>query len=135
MKEETGLEQWLAGAETCGADPTLHHSLQALIETERQREAEMKKRILSSFISVPPTALYLTLDLDESCYGVTRTWGCRETETDRGREGDKRVKPHTAEAQCGQSSDRQADGRRGRRFKGPTGRQADRLAGQLNTWQ
>lgn len=43
MKEETGLEQWLAGAETCGADPTLHHSLQALIETERQREAEMKK--------------------------------------------------------------------------------------------
>lgn len=71
MNEETGLEQWLAAAETCGADATLHHSLQALVETERQREAEMKRVILSSFISVPPTALYPTLDLDESCYGVT----------------------------------------------------------------
>lgn len=70
MKEETGLEQGLAGAETCGTDATLHHRLQALIETQKQREAEMK-RILSSFIAVPPTALYLTLDLDESCYGVT----------------------------------------------------------------
>ena len=107
----------------------------SLTETERQREAEMKKRILSSFISVPPTALYLTLDLDESCYGVTWTWGCRETETDRGREGDKGVKLHTAEAQCGQSSYRQADRQWGQRFKGPTGQQADRLAGQPNTWQ
>lgn len=70
MNEETGLEQWLAGAGTCGADATLHHRLQALIETEKQREADMK-RILSSLISVPPTALYLTLDLDESSYGMT----------------------------------------------------------------
>lgn len=71
MKEEIGLEQWLAGSETCGADATLHHGLQALMETERKREAEMKRRILSFFITVPPTALYLTLDLYESCYGVT----------------------------------------------------------------
>lgn len=79
VKEETGLEQWLLGPETRGADAVLHHALQALIETERQQEAGMKRRILSSFISVPPAALYLTLDLHESCYGVAPTWGVRET--------------------------------------------------------
>lgn len=46
------------------------HGQQALIGTVRQWEAEMKKRIVSHFILIPPTALYLTLDLDESCYGV-----------------------------------------------------------------
>lgn len=70
MKEETGLEQWLAGAETCGADAMLHHRLQALMKTAKQQEAEMK-RVFSSFMCVPPTALYLTLDLYQSGYGVT----------------------------------------------------------------
>lgn len=64
----------------------------SIIETERQRGAEMKRRILSSFIHVPPTALYLTLDLDESCYGVTWTWGGKKTQTDSGRERDVRGK-------------------------------------------
>lgn len=73
----------------------LDHGLQAFIETGRQWEAEMKRRILSSFISVPPTALYLTLDLDESCYGVTWTRGGGEAKTDRG------SGLRTAEAQCG----------------------------------
>lgn len=53
----------------------------------------MKRRILSSAICIPPTALYLTLDLDESCYGVTQTWGIRDVET--GREGE------ICEEQCG----------------------------------
>lgn len=84
VNEETGLEQRLAAAETCGVDATLHHSLQALIE--RQREAEMKRMILPFFISVPPTALYPTLDLDESCYGVKGTWGSgRQTDRGKGR--------------------------------------------------
>lgn len=47
--------------------------------TSTYRGNEMKRRILSSFIWVPPTALYLTLDLYESCYGVTWTWGRKET--------------------------------------------------------
>lgn len=88
VNEETGLEQWLAAAETCGVDATLHHSLQAL--TERQRRGWDEKNDSALFISVPPTALYPTLDLDESCYGVKWTWGGRR-QTDRlteGREGD-----------------------------------------------
>lgn len=48
--------------------------------TSTYRGNEMKRRILSSFIWVPPTALYLTLDLYESCYGVTWTWGSKETD-------------------------------------------------------
>lgn len=35
VKEETGLEQWLAGADTYGAAATLPLRLQALMETEK----------------------------------------------------------------------------------------------------